>query len=291
LAGRFVDPDSFATKAAVMSVFVAFLILPLSLVSKIGSLRFASLLGVLSIVLLAMCIVIRSSQALALQSVTEVTHRIRWATDGWSILNALPIVLFAYTCHVNVFSIYTELQRPSIQRMNKVVHRSVFITACVYLSTGLFGYLHYYENTNADILKNLDVSDPLSAIATVAVGLTVVLSYPLNIYPARFTLEMMFFKHSKPSRIRFLLMTTIMVGLSLLVALYVPNLDAVFSILGSTTSAVVCFILPPAFYLRALPGNLCASGKLPSLALFLSGIVIAAVTTFTSVYSIVHGPQ
>ncbi len=66
-----------------------------------------------------------------------------------------------------MFSIYTELQRPNIRRMKKVVHRSTGITTVIYLLTGFFGYLHYTSTLSGNILRNMTPDDPLSTLTQV----------------------------------------------------------------------------------------------------------------------------
>ena len=73
-----------------------------------------------------------------------------------------------------MFSIYTELQRPSMTRMNKVVRRSLqrtqrhvlnavatqvdraqLLCFLVYVLIGFFGYVHFAQDTAPDILNNV----------------------------------------------------------------------------------------------------------------------------------------
>jgi len=82
---------------------------------------------------------------------------------------AIPIVMFAFTCQVNVFSIYTELQRPNIRRMTRVVKRSVGITFIIYCLIGLFGFLQFLDSTKDDILHNYSVTSPGIAVARAGV--------------------------------------------------------------------------------------------------------------------------
>ena len=55
----------------------------------------------------------------------------------------------------------------------------------------------------------------------------------VNIFPLRFAIEMMCFIDSPPSKARFVTITSTLVGLSLLLALYVPHIGVVFGLMGS----------------------------------------------------------
>ncbi len=45
----------------------------------------------------------------------------------------------------------------------------------------------------------------------IGVLLTVVFGFPLNVFPCRFTLDIMFWRHAKPSRNRVIAVTTVIV--------------------------------------------------------------------------------
>lgn len=82
-----------------------------------------------------------------------------------------------------------------------------------------------------------------------AITVTILMAYPVNLYPCRYTLDVMVFGRWGPRRkwARHVGLTVLIAGLGLLIALYVPGVNVVFSLLGSTSSAFVCFILPAAF--------------------------------------------
>ena len=93
-----------------MSAFFALLMFPLSLLERINSLRFTSFFGVFSICYLVFATVYHSTNFM-LQEGFDVT----WGEAklvNFNILDfaqAMPIIMFAFTCQVNVFSIYDEL--------------------------------------------------------------------------------------------------------------------------------------------------------------------------------------
>jgi amino acid permease len=99
---------------------------------------------------------------------------------------------FAFTCQVNVFSIYEELERSSAKRMSRVSNGAVRLCMFAYLLMGLFGYLDYGAATQANILQNYCVQktkDPLMITAFVGIVITIVMAFPLNIFPCRYTME------------------------------------------------------------------------------------------------------
>eukprot|EP00474_Spongospora_subterranea_P002232 CRZ02690.1 hypothetical protein [Spongospora subterranea] len=281
---QFPDHPLLHNKGLIMSVSVTAIMFPLSLVEKMSSLRFSSLLGVLSISYLVFAIVYDSAVGILSHGLPPLMHyAIR---PGWSVFRALSIIMFAFTCQVNVFSIYTELQRPSIRRIRKVVRRSTSITSVFYLLVGLFGFLKNLDQTSPDILYNYNLlQQPIIGVAQVAMGVTLALAFPFNIYPCRFTIEMSLFPDAKPSRVRFHFLTFAIVYLSLLVAIFAPSLDKVFSLLGSTTSSVVSFILPALFYLHIFPGRWSRRDRIGALTLLISGCLLCVIGTTVELLS------
>ena len=248
-----------------MSIFFAVLMFPLSLLERINSLRFTSFFGVFSICYLVFATVYHSTNTM-IQEGFDVT----WGEAkliNFNILDfaqAMPIIMFAFTCQVNVFSIYDELERPSPRRMGKVTNWAIFVCIAVYALTGMFGSLLYHKDTNPNILNNFladqakhradNNSDEegggqnlILLLSFVAMALTIVMAFPLVVFPCRYTLDVMLYHDAEPSWCRHFVLTAVICGCTLLVSLFVPNISIVFQLMGGTTSAFVCFVLPAAF--------------------------------------------
>lgn len=274
----FPDNQIINQKAVIMSAIVCLVMFPLSLVDKISSLRFSSLIGIASICYLVMAVVFESVLGLARYGTPPLLKF--GFRPGWSTFRALSIFMFAFTCQINIFSIYTELQRPSIRRMKKVARRSTSIIGLLYALIGVFGFLQHLDQTAPDILYNYDlVTNPMMGVAQVAMAISLALAFPYNVFPLRFTLELALFPDSEPSQIRFHALTFSITMSALAVAIFAPSIDRVFSLLGSTTSAFVSFILPGLFYLFIFPGPLYTRDKFPALMLVIVGSILAIVGT------------
>lgn len=254
VAGDPVFPG-WCNRTTLMVIFWAFVMFPLSLVEKVNSLTWTSLLGVMAIFYLVIATTIHS--ALENDTWQPIDNSI-----SINLITALPTVMFAYTCQVNVFSIQTELERPSAHRMKRVTRNATFICFVVYAAMGIFGYLNFHGNAlegiEGNILKNYPIqnihTDPKEWIilfAFLAITTTVVLAFPLNIFPCRFTIEFMIWgkDHQNSFLMRFLL-TLVICGAALGVAIAVPSIRVVFQLLGGTSSAFVCYVLPAAFMIK-----------------------------------------
>ncbi|TYZ63089.1 hypothetical protein PybrP1_002619 [[Pythium] brassicae (nom. inval.)] len=194
---------------------------------------------------------------------------------------------------VNVFSIYTELQRPCIRRMNKVVDRATAVSFMVYLVIGVVAYLAFgpalvEPQYKGNILLSFPLSDTLIAVSRAAITFTVSVAFPLNIFPCRFTIDMMFFAYSQDSLARHVVVTSSLVLLALLLAIFCPSINVVFGIIGGTCSTVVCFCLPAAFILKLEDGPLLGPKKLGSVLLFVGAVIIGTIGTGVTVWSTVY---
>lgn len=219
-----------------------------------------------------------------------------WWTWRPQSLEALAIFMFAFTCQVNVPSLYDELEDRSLPRMHAVSARAILICFGCYVCVGVAGYLETPDSAS-NLLSNYCVdpsaapahSSRLMLPAYVAMALSLSMAYPLNIHPCRYTLDILFFRHAAPrSVLRHFAWTVSIAGAGLLVSLYVPAINIVFQLMGSTSSAFVCFVLPAAFGLRLnLPEARGASGGLAAWLLLIGGATLSAVATASTVSSLV----
>lgn len=270
--------------------------LPLSLQKDISSLQFSSILGVLSIIFLVVAVAIRSIMHASANGIPE---DISWLIDlsrGPDFMLSVPIVMFAFTCQVNVFSIYTELQRPSIRRMKKIVDRATLISFTIYLCIGGVAYLAFGRQLvdrkyKGNILLSFPLNDTLIAISRAAIAFTVAVAFPLNIFPCRFTIDMMCFANSEDSWLRHVVVTTSLVLLALLLAIFCPSINVVFGIIGGTCSTIVCFCFPAAFILKLEDGPLLGPKKIGPLLLLIGAIMIGVIGTGVTVWSSLLMPR
>ena len=217
-----------ALRVYAMSAFFFLIMMPLSLMEKINSLRFTSFLGVVSIFYLVLATMYSSiSRAVNLGFSETWAQAELFVPDYFKIVQAAPIIMFAFTCQVNVFSIYNELERASRRRMGKVSSNAIFLCFMVYALMGAFGVLEYGKETQGNILQNfMPVNcdnakrDPVILVAFVAIALTIVMAFPLNIFPCRYTLDVLLFGEDRePSTVRHFLLTVTICAAVLITAL------------------------------------------------------------------------
>ncbi|XP_029975042.1 sodium-coupled neutral amino acid transporter 3-like [Salarias fasciatus] len=98
----------------------------------------------------------------------------------------IPILAFAFVCHPEVLPIYTELSNPTKKRMQNIGNVSILGMFIMYFFTAIFGYLTFYENTEAELLHTYNKVDPLDTLilcVRLAVLVAVTLTVPVVLFP------------------------------------------------------------------------------------------------------------
>lgn len=117
--------------------------------------------------------------------------------------------------------------------------------------------------------------------AFMAIALTVLMAYPLNIYPCRYALDVMICGSlgHRYRKTRHVSWTLFLATAGLMIALYVPGINIVFQLLGGTSSALVCFMLPAAFARSLRLPQALGMGNIASTSLFCAGLLIGIGST------------
>ncbi|KAI5959157.1 uncharacterized protein KGF55_005500 [Candida pseudojiufengensis] len=185
-----------------ITIFMVFIVAPLSFLKKLSSLKYTSILALFSVAYLV-CLVIESyieigfgiekGESLSINSFNPVPAKhIDWIgpIDWKQTLSSFPMFVFAYTCHQNMFAIINEL-RPddkdgSQTRQSNLIIRNAILTALFsYLIVAIFGYLTYGDAVNANIIAMYPRDSISTLIGRLCIVIMVSLSFPLQCHPCR----------------------------------------------------------------------------------------------------------
>ncbi|KAI0903414.1 transmembrane amino acid transporter [Ustulina deusta] len=275
--------DSSATSIAYLmdrnfwiTVFML-VIIPLSFLRRLDSLKYTSIIALIAIGYLIVLVVYHfASDVLAPRDKIRV---IEWAGPV-EALASLPVVIFAYTCHQNMFSILNEIKDNSPKRILGVISSSIGSAAGVYVLVSITGYLSFGNDITGNIVS-MYAPSIASTIAKAAIVILVTFSVPLQVHPCRASVDAVLKwrpnaisgtqgRTSSPnsrlllptatrsdhgpsapmSELRFAILTTILLVLAYTVALTVTSLERVLAYVGSTGSTAISFILPGLFYYK-----------------------------------------
>jgi amino acid permease len=125
------------------------IIIPLSSVSRLDSLRHTSLIALCSVAYLV-GLVITFFLSPEFPFVPEEVDLFRFSPD---IMKTLPIFVFAFTCHQNIFSVQNELKNNSQTQLNLVIVNSITLALGVYYIIGVLGYLMYGQDISGNLIN------------------------------------------------------------------------------------------------------------------------------------------
>lgn len=212
-----------------------------------------------------------------------------WAPQSFgSVLSVLPVIVFAFTCHQNMFASLNELPQRRESNVRKIVLSSIGPAAVVYIAVGLAGYLTFGNTVGGNIIAMYPYSLGV-IIGQIAIVVLVLFSYPLQCHPCRASVINIIswvksnnaaasyapiedeadeeagngadhagaaagalHLHLHESPVYHLAITTVIIALSLALALRVHSLEVMLAFVGSTGSTSISFILPGIFTYKLL---------------------------------------
>ncbi|KAJ2558371.1 hypothetical protein EV175_000818 [Coemansia sp. RSA 1933] len=246
---------------------------------------------------------------------------IRWSKDFFT---HLPVFVFAFTCHQNIFSVYNELRDNSSKQVNGVISLSIGSACAIYQWIAILGYLTFGSKVAPNLLTMYSNSMVIT-LCRLSVAILVLFSYPLQCHPARNCLDKVFSSihrlwakepefeaisvndsddvlddpaidaaTSAPvvhvmSPIKHISITTGLMLLSYIVSMSVTSLDLVLSFVGSTGSTAISFILPGVFYYRMHRHTRWTRMKIASVFLTLYGVFVLVFCLGANILRVIDG--
>ncbi|KAF9420289.1 hypothetical protein BGZ94_009168, partial [Podila epigama] len=133
-----------------------------------------------------------------------------------------------------------------------------------------------------NILNNFPSDNFIINIARFCFGVNMFTTLPLENFVCREVIETYYFAGQPFNLKRHVLITTGLVGSSLMIALLTCNLGFVLEVTGGFSATALAFILPPLCYLKLASGPTWSLKKLPHLACLGFGIAVMILSTFFS---------
>ncbi|KAJ1547367.1 hypothetical protein HK096_003235 [Nowakowskiella sp. JEL0078] len=255
LAGLFpsIPKDSYILWKETWITIGLLLISPFAFFRRLDSLKYISALALSSVVYLIFLVVFYFIFPLEGMPSKVTWDEIQWIRfDITRFLTVLPIFVFAYTCHQNVFSVYNELIDNTKERAQSFIKISTATAFSTYELIGILGYITFGTSVSSNIIANYPNSALISG-GQLAIAFLVLLSYPLQVHPARASLDKVVSQGapvSLMSQTKFVTITLFLIVFSYVIAIKVHNLSTVLSIVGATGSTTIGYILPGVFYWR-----------------------------------------
>ncbi|GAA5857001.1 hypothetical protein JCM9279_007309 [Rhodotorula babjevae] len=231
---------------------------------------------------------------------------------GPSFIQSLPVQIFAFTCAQNVFAVYNEVRTNSQARLNLVIGTSIGGAAIIYEILGILGYLTFGAAVGGNIIE-MYPRTRLVSFCQVGITILVLFSYPLQLHPARASLDKFLFPvkpteggdddepvsagdHGTGDEIplaRFVIESGVLLFSTFVIAMFVSSLEVVLGFVGATGSTTISFILPAVFFLSLFKGSTDPRDqrlRLAAMALLAWGVLVMVVSLSLNVYHLVHQP-
>lgn len=263
--------------------------LPLGLLRNLDSLTSFS---AMSLVFYALLVLKIFGEAFpVLWSMTWWDKVVLWRHEN--LLSVLPIFAMALSCQPQLFEIFDTLNEPSLMRMNRVVNGAVQMCSIVYIMMGFFGYVAFCGGgpIPGNILVRVGTSLASEAVKLGFVA-TLVVSFPLCLFPCRTSLHSLLFKRGSKFHdpaydyipdSQFRALTVLLVGTTLATAVLVPDIEVVLGLTGSTIGTLICIIMPGMIFTRVIAKS--TNEHLLGKALSWAGLFIMVGCTVTTLHN------
>ena len=276
----YVSPDSFWANNwhnFIYIIFCSFIMFYFIFIKNLSALKKVAYMGVSAVLVFTI--------GLTLLFFYKAVHHYLDSNISWKFLKPncsfteafkmIPSVFLAFLFQFNVFPIYSSLKEKNLDSMMKASKIGVGYSLSNFLVVGIIGFLLYGLNMNETLLNSLSEDMTkfrnisgfikfLIIIISISFVTTCLTSFPILFLSLRenFINSLIFcmknfgdkeknMKNNKYISERGLtIITIILYVLIIAMAILLPKLKVIFSIVGATAGTFIAFILPNLFYIR-----------------------------------------
>eukprot|EP01059_Diplonema_ambulator_P009324 TRINITY_DN19175_c0_g1_i1.p1 TRINITY_DN19175_c0_g1~~TRINITY_DN19175_c0_g1_i1.p1 ORF type:complete len:503 (+),score=105.83 TRINITY_DN19175_c0_g1_i1:45-1511(+) len=250
--------------------------LPISSMRDIGKLGCWSFTSVLSIAILLILMLIRSTD----YTITEPPPNSRISkghTQHFS--QAIAQVVFAFVCHHSCFLVRNTLARPSVWGFVTHVSVGVAFVLCSLMAVG--GHRAFGDCTRPNILNNFRADDHTINVARLLLAFVMIFTYPMEFFVARNGMQKFL---PKAYGLHWPLTLFIFFG-TLFGGMFIPHDDLAFvlSFTGGTAASILGFIAPALLhfgYARSTNTPLLALSSIVPASLLALGVFLLLSNLF-----------
>lgn len=197
---------------------------------------------------------------------------------------ALGLYFVCFTSHAVFPTIYASMKEKT--RFPKVLLISFVLCTFNYGLVAVLGYLMYGDEVQSQVTLNLHAGKLYSKIAIYATLVTPFAKYALTITPVAMAIEDKLAFHGTA---HVLLVRTLLLISTVVIALTVPFFGYVMTFIGSFLSIMVSVLLPCVCYLKIYKSSRKFGIELVSIVLILiAGVVIGIMGTYSSLREIIN---
>ncbi|KAL3326761.1 hypothetical protein AABB24_037451 [Solanum stoloniferum] len=261
---------------AIISTLV---ILPTVWLRNLSLLSIVSAGGVIALIVVVVCLLW-----------VGVVDDVGFHPSGTAInIAKLPVTIglysFCYGSHSVFPNIYSSMKEPS--RFPSVLLISFSTAFFSYLGVAICGFLMFGENTNPQFTLNLPTKLVTSKVAAWTVVLAPLTKYAITLTPVAFGLEEFLPSPQLRTYAVSLLIRTLLVFSTLVIALAVPYFGSVMSLIGSSLVMLVSLILPCVCYIQLCKNQITRFQLAACSSIIVVGLISAVVGTYSALTKMV----
>ncbi|XP_059523875.1 sodium-coupled neutral amino acid transporter 7 isoform X4 [Myotis daubentonii] len=223
-------------------------ILPLSIPREIGFQKYASFLSVVGTWYVTAIVIIKYIWPDKEMTPGDILTR---PASWMAVFNAMPTICFGFQCHVSSVPIFNSMQQPEVKTWGGVVTAAMVIALAVYMGTGICGFLTFGASVDPDVLLSYPSNDVAVAVARAFIILSVLTSYSILHFCGRAVVEGLWLRYQEMpveedvgrEQRRRVLQTVVWFLLTLLLALFIPDIGKVISVIGGLAACFI-FVFP-----------------------------------------------
>ncbi|XP_061622141.1 putative sodium-coupled neutral amino acid transporter 8 [Phyllopteryx taeniolatus] len=227
------------------------IILPLSIPKEIGIQKYTSVLGTLAATYLCVAVIVKYNLMENHTAILTPAHT--QGVGSWaSMFSVVPTICFGFQCHEACIAIYSSMENQKITHWVIIAVISMLFCLLIYTLTGVYGFMTFGREVASDILMSYPGNDVVMIISRLLFGISIITIYPIILLLGRSVILNLMVRiqrrrlgivtSSFESRCRALL-TVIWITVTLLIAMFVPDMAEVISVIGGI-SAFFIFIFP-----------------------------------------------
>ena len=229
------------------------------------------------------------SESVAAKSSTEpITppyHKL-WDSSGLPI--AFGLIAYTFSGHAIVPSIYDSMRKK--QHFERMIGATFVLVLISCLAVAVCGYYMFGSTVDDQITLSLEKNggsdDLLLTVLTWMMILTAFSKFTLTAFPLALGMEEIVapFLHSDGAmEVVSSVIKILMIGLSLIVAIFVPSFSFICSLVGLICTMTVSVIFPAAAHLKLFGSSLAWWDKGIDYIFIISGTIMAVAGTVTTV--------
>ncbi|CAH7055206.1 putative sodium-coupled neutral amino acid transporter 8 [Phodopus roborovskii] len=242
----------YAAQDFTLPLISVLIIFPLSALREIAFQKYTSILGTLAACYLALVITVQ--YYLWPQGLLHQPRPLLSQSPWTSVFSVFPTICFGFQSHEAAVSIYCSMRNQSLSHWALVSVSSLLACCLVYSLTGVYGFLTFGTEVSADVLMSYPGNDTAIIVARILFAVSVVTVYPIVLFLGRSVMQDFWKKsywatHGPPVLVDpsgpwvRLPLTFLWVSVTLAMALFLPDLSEIISIIGGISSFFI-FIFP-----------------------------------------------